>query len=319
MRALITGAAGMYGITLTRRLLRDDPGASVVAVDDFSRAFPGGEPLTPEVEAGKPITIVKRDYADLSTRELEHWAPDVIVHFAARVSVPESMDVPHAYFAANEAGTFRFAHAVAAMRRPPLLIYASSPEVYGAPTRTPMDEDHPMRPVTVYAVSKAASELHCMALHRWWGHPVIVIRNFNTFGPHQNVDGYPAVIATFVRRALRSQPLRLENGGRQTRDFMFVDDAVDAYARVIARGAALAGSVFNIGAGRERAIRDVARTVLDVTGSTSEAVLAPGRRADLPSLCADTRRIRKATGWRAATPFEEGLRRTAAWLRAVDR
>jgi len=318
MRALITGAAGMYGFNLTRRLLRDDPGASVVAVDDFSRHFPGGEPLTPEVEAGRPIEIARRDYADLTTAELDDWAPDVIVHFAARISVPESMDRPHAYFANNEAGTFRLAHAIADMRRPALLIYASSPEVYGPPIHVPMNENHPLRPVTVYAVTKAACEMHCLALNRWWGHPVVVIRNFNTFGPHQNLQGYPAVTVAFARRALRGQPLHLENGGRQTRDFMFIDDAVDAYARVIARGSSLAGSVFNIGTGRETSIRQVAQTVLAVTGSDSEIAETSGRRTDLPALCADASRIRQATGWVPVTPFEEGMRRTADWLRAVD-
>ncbi|MDE2901606.1 MAG: GDP-mannose 4,6-dehydratase [Chloroflexota bacterium] len=319
MRALITGAAGMYGFNLTRRLLREDPGASVVAVDDFSRHFPGGEPLTSEAEAGQAVEIVRRDFAGLTTAELNDWAPDVIVHFAARISVPESMERPHAYFANNEAGTFRFAHAIAEMTRPPLLIYASSPEVYGPPVQVPMDEDHPLRPVTVYAVSKAACEMHCLALNRWWGHPVVVIRNFNTFGPHQNIVGYPAVTVAFARRALRGEPLLLENGGRQTRDFMFVDDAVDAYARVIRKGAALAGSVFNIGTGLETSILDVARTVLAVTGSDSEIVETPGRRTDLPALRADVARIHEATGWRPVTTFEEGMRRTVDWLRAVDR
>ena len=318
MRALITGAAGMYGFNLTRRLLRGDPDASVVAVDDFSRHFPGGEPLTPEVEAGRALEIVCRDYADLTTDELNAWAPDVIVHFAARISVPESMERPHAYFANNEAGTFRFAHAIADLTHPPLLIYASSPEVYGPPVRVPMDEDHPLRPVTVYAVSKAACEMHCLALNRWWGHPVVVIRNFNTFGPHQNIQGYPAVTVAFARRALRGEPLPLENGGRQTRDFMFIDDAVEAYARVVERGAALAGSVFNIGTGRETSIREVAQTVLAVTGSDSEIVETPGRRTDLPALRADATRIRKATGWKPVTPFDEGMRRTVDWLRTVD-
>ena len=317
MRALITGAAGMYGFNLTRRLLDDIPGASVVAVDDFSRAFPGGEPLTPVAEAGKAIEIVRRDYADLTTAELNGWAPDVVVHFAARISVPESMERPHAYFANNEVGTFRFAHAIADMTRPPLLVYASSPEVYGPPLRVPMDEDHPLRPVTVYAVTKAACEMHCLALNRWWGHPVVVIRNFNTFGPHQNIKGYPAVTVAFARRALRGEPLLLENGGRQTRDFMFIDDAVNAYARVIEKGAALAGSVFNIGTGRETSIREVAQTVLAVTGSNSEIVATSGRRTDLPALCADAKRIRQATGWAPVTPFEDGMRRTVDWLRAV--
>ena len=236
MRVLITGAAGMYGITLTRRLLADDPRAEVIGVDNFSRQYPGQDPLTVEAARCDRLTVEPGDFADLSTERLEAMAPDAVVHYAARISVPESMDDPAGYFAGNEQGTFRFAHAIAGMRRPPLLIYASSPEVYGAPVHVPMDEWHPLQPRSVYAASKVAGEMHCLAIHRWWGHPVVVLRNFNTFGPHQNLVGYPAVIPAFIVRALRGEPLRVEGGGTQTRDFMYIDDAVDAYARVLAAG-----------------------------------------------------------------------------------
>ncbi|MBH39599.1 MAG: nucleoside-diphosphate sugar epimerase [Chloroflexi bacterium] len=318
MRALITGAAGMYGTALIRRLLGGQPEVSIIAVDDFSRNFPGENPLAAISHEGWAIEVVQRDYAELTTDELERWSPDVVVHFAARISVPESMDDPHGYFQNNEIGTFRFAHAIAGMANPPLLIYASSPEVYGVPVRVPMSEDHPLHPVTVYAATKAASEMHCMALHRWWGHPVVVIRNFNTFGPHQNIDGHAAVLVTFARRALLGEPLQLENGGHQTRDFMFVEDAVDAYVRVIEKGKVLAGSTFNIGTGQETSIREVAQTVVSLSKSASEIVDVPGRPADLPALCADASRIRAVTGWVPRTPFEDGVRRTLEWLRAID-
>ena len=150
------------------------------------------------------------------------------------------------------------------------------------------------------------------------GHPVVVIRNFNTFGPHQNLVGYPAVIPAFIVRALRGEPLRVEGGGTQTRDFMYIDDAVDAYARVLAAGPRLAGSVFNIGTGQETSIRDLAEIIVGVTGSTSAVEVMPGRRSDLPALCADTGRIERELGWRAETPLATGIARMADWLREVD-
>jgi UDP-glucose 4-epimerase len=307
----------MYGIGLARRVLADDPSASVVAVDDFSRHYPGGEPLTAEARRTGRIEVVPTDYGELTTADLERHAPDAVVHLAARISVPESMRDPEGYFRNNEMGTFRFVHAVAGMSQPPLLVYASSPEVYGAPVRVPMDEDHPFQPRTVYAVTKAASELHCTALHRWRGLPVVVIRNFNTYGPYQNLAGYPAVIPAFVSRALEDEPLRLEGGGTQTRDFMFIDDAVDAYARVLAAGPELAGSVFNIGTGTQTSIRSLAETVIRVTGSHSELVVTQERRSDLPALCADISRIKVALGWQPRTGLEEGIARMADWLRSV--
>jgi UDP-glucose 4-epimerase len=308
----------MYGVHLTRQVLAGDPGTSVVAVDDFSRRYPGGEPLSAIAQRDARLQIVRADFAGLSSTDLDAYGPDVVVHYAARISVPESMDEPAGYFANNEAGTFHFAHAVAGMRRPPLLVYASSPEVYGAPLQVPMNEDHPLRPKTVYAVTKLAAEMHCMALHRWWGHPVVVIRNFNTYGPHQNLEGYPAVIPAFIRLALAGQPLRLEGGGEQTRDFLYVEDAVRAYALVLAQGADLAGSIFNIGTGVQTSIRALAETVLRVTGSTSELIVRESRRSDLPALCADIGRIQAALGWAPQVALEDGIRRLADWLRRVN-
>lgn len=317
MRVLITGAAGMYGIGITRRVLVGDRHSTVIAVENFSRHYPGGEPLSREAAATDRIEVVREDFARLSSSDLERLTPDAIVHLAARISVPESMDEPEAYFNNNELGTFRFAHAVAGMRRPPLLIYASSPEVYGTPIRIPMDEDHPFNAKTAYAATKAAAELHCMVLHRWWGHPVVVIRNFNTYGPHQNLAGYPAVVPTFVTRALHNRPLGLEDGGGQTRDFLYIDDAVDAYMRVLDAGRELSGSIFNIGTGRQTSIRELAETVIRVTGSSSPLEDAQARRSDLPALCADIRRIREAVGWTPTTPLDVGIGRLADWLRAV--
>ncbi len=308
----------MYGITLIRRLLRDEPAASIVAVDDFSRSYPGGEPLTAEAERSGRIQVLRSDYADISSADIDRLALQAVVHFAARISVPESMRDPHGYFQNNEAGTFRFAHAVAGARRPPLLVYASSPEVYGAPVRVPMDEDHPLHPRTVYAVSKAAGEMHCLALHRWWGHPVVILRNFNTYGPHQNLAGYPAVIPTFIQRALRGEPLRLEGGGAQTRDFVYVDDAVDAYYRALLKGPALAGAVLNIGTGVQTSIRTLAETVRRVTSSRSSVEVSRARLSDLPALCADTTRIRSELGWAPRVSLETGIARTAEWLRAAQ-
>jgi len=314
MRVLITGAAGMYGITLTRRLLAEYSHVEVIGVDDFSRDYHGSDPLTVEAEQSPRLTIQRGDFAALSTERLEDLRPDAVVHYAARISVPESMDYPSSYFSNNEDGTFRLAHAIAGMRRPPTLIYASSPEVYGAPVRVPMDESHPLQPRSVYAATKVACEMHCLAIYRWWGHPVVVIRNFNTFGPYQNLAGYPAVIPSFITRALRNEPLRVEGDGTQTRDFMYVDDAVDAYVRVLMAGPRLAGSVFNIGTGRQTSIYEVAEVVVSATNSKSAIEVSPGRRSDLPALCADTGRIEHELGWRAVTSLEAGIVRMAAWL-----
>jgi len=315
MKILITGARGLYGVHLIDLLVKKKNVAAIFALDNNSRRSLTEDPFIKSEEFHRKVEIISMNYQDLDTHKLNQLDCDVIVHLAAYVSIDESMVEPYEYFRNNETGTFDFMQAVINTIKKPLFIYASSPEVYGNPRYTPMDEKHPLRPRSVYAATKLASEKHCMVMFEWYNYPVISIRNFNTFGENQNVWGYPAVIPLFIEKALKGETLVVHDEGKQNRDFLYVEDAVRAYEAIIDSGHKYVGEEFNIGTGQQTTIEELAQMILRLTGSKSEIKYAKGRIGDLHGLCAGIKKIKEAVGWQPRIGLEEGLKRTIKWFK----
>ena len=315
MKVLVTGAAGLYGVHLVDALVQRPDIDVVYGVDNFSRNFFDLDPFIQSPGHAAKFKLIRGWFQDMSVEMVQRLDLDVVVHLAASVSIPESMESPEEYFLNNEYATFRFVHTLAKLKKRPALIYASSPEVYGNPKYTPMDIDHPLYPRSVYAVTKLASEKHCRAIYEWYNYPVVIIRNFNTFGENQNIWGYTAVVPMFIMRALRNEPIEIHGDGSQTRDFMYVKNAVAAYVAAISRAHELSGSIFNIGSGQQLSILDLAKTVIRLTGSQSRIVNCPSRLADIFALHADITETQSVLGWAPTYTFEQGLDRTISWYR----
>jgi len=315
MRVLITGAAGLYGVHLTDELVKRADVSRVFGLDNFSRSYFEKNPFIKSAGFKSKFELVQRDFCELTAHELDKFDLDAVIHLAAFISIPESMEREEEYFHNNEYGTFRLMQALLRTKKWPAMVYASSPEVYGNPIYTPMDIHHPMLPRSVYAVTKLAAEKHCRAMYQWYKYPVTIIRNFNTFGENQDISGNAGVISSFILRALKNEPLIIHDSGEQTRDFQYVKDAVRAYSLVLQKGNPCAGEVFNIGTGIQTSIKGLARQITELAGSSSEIRTQPGRKADLMSLEADYSEIQKKAGWRPQFTLEEGLRRTINWYR----
>lgn len=313
MRLIITGAAGLYGVHMVNALANAEYVEKIIGVDDFSRNFLAETVFTgPNVQK---FELVKMDYANLDKKKIDELRPDVVVHLAASVSIPESMDDPWKYFKNNEEGTFKLTQNLLASKAQPTLIYASSPEVYGNPKYVPMDENHPLNPTSTYAVTKLACEKHCMSMWEWYKYPVTVIRNFNTYGENQNLWGYSAVIPAFIQNALKGEALTIDGDGKQTRDFMYVADAVNAYKMVIENPRASKGETFNIGTGTDTSINNLADSILSMTGSKSKIVHRDARLGDLRALRANIEHIKSKLGWDPTVTMEEGLQKTIQWYK----
>jgi len=317
MRVLITGAAGLYGIHLVDALVRRPDISSIIGVDDFSRQFFQKDPFIKSEGFDKKFTLIRKKFYDLTIEELDEMDLDVIVHLAAHISIPESMEQANEYFKNNEWGTFRLMQTLVRTKSWPLIIYASSPEVYGNPIYTPMDINHPMLPRSIYAVTKLAAEKHCKAMHEWYKYPVVVIRNFNTFGENQDISDHSGVISKFIRDALNNRPIIIHDSGEQTRDFQYVEDAVRAYSLVITKDKRFSGDVFNIGTNKQTSIKNLAHMIKELTGSSSTIDNQPGRSADLMSLEADYSIIHQKTGWEPKVSLQDGLERTIRWYRQL--
>lgn len=315
MRVLVTGAAGLLGVHLTDLLVRREDISEVIGVDNYSREFLHNPPFITSEHSEKKFRLIKSDYEDIETSLLNKLEPDVVVHLAAFVSIPESMEKPFEYFYNNEFGTFRFVQNIFRAKNQPALIYASSPEVYGNPRYVPMDEEHPLHPRSTYSVTKLAAEKHCMSLFEWYGYPVAVIRNFNTYGENQNLWAYAGVITSLINSALSGEPLAIHGDGTQTRDFLYVKDNVRAYSLLINKVDKLKGEVFNIGTGKQTSINELANMIKRLTNSDSKIIHTKARPGDLVALCADCSKIKEKLGWEPKFTLSEGLKKTISWYR----
>jgi UDP-glucose 4-epimerase len=198
------------------------------------------------------------------------------------------------------------------------VVHVSSSEVYGDAVTSPMTEDHPTRPHTVYGAGKLAGEAYAMALHRTHGLDVVVIRPFNAYGPRSHAEGDSGeVIPRFVVQALRGQPLTVFGSGDQTRDFTHVHDTAATIARAAVRRG-LAGRVFNVGSGREISVNDLAETVRCMIGSTSEIEHVGARPGDVARLIADSAAARRELGHRETVPLQSGLADLVGRITALD-
>ena len=322
MKILVTGSSGFYGSHLIDLLLKETD-AEIYGVDNLHRLedFPVDpfEIIEDKEKFNERFVNWEMDYRDLKAEKIDEVGIDTIIHLAALVSIPESMQKPMEYFESNEKGTFSLCQELLKTKSKPFLIYASSPEVYGNPVYTPMDTDHPCRPRSFYAATKLAAEKQCMVLHEWYKYPVSVIRNFNTYGENQSNSyrGYAAVVPEFVTRSLKNENIKIHGNGKQTRDLMYVKDAVEAYVRVMKEREKTQGEVFNIGTGIQTSILDLAKKIMEISGSSSELVYESERAADLERLEADCSKTEKLLKWKPEYTIDKGLDITISWFKKL--
>lgn len=315
--ALVTGGGGFIGSHLVRRLLRE--GHSVRVLDNFATGRRENlEQVLDDVE------LVE---GDLQSYERVHNAVrgcEVAFHLGALPSVPRSIQDPLTSNATNVVGTLNVLLAARdeGVRR---VVYASSSSTYGASAELPKREDmHPL-PIAPYAVSKLAAEGYCRAFHEVYGLETVALRYFNVFGPGQDPQSqYAAVIPNFITAALAGSPPVVHGDGEQSRDFTYVDNAVDANL-LAAEAAGAAGEAFNVACGERISLNEIVARLAALTGKEIEAVHTDPRPGDVRHSLADISKAREVLGFEPAVDFEEGLRRTFAsyeeqWQReALDR
>jgi UDP-glucose 4-epimerase len=308
MKALVTGAAGFIGSTLSGSLLAS--GADVVGLDCFTDYY-GRDIKTSNLAplvAQRKFRFVE---GALQTAPLESLLEGIthVFHLAAQAGVRGSWGPQFAsYTSHNVDGTQRLLEA--AKGRPlHRLVYASSSSVYGDLAPVPMREDARVQPVSPYGVTKLAAEHLCQLYEANYGVPTVSLRYFTVYGPRQRPDmGFHR----FIRAALTGQPITLYGDGEQTRDFTFVDDAVAATRAAGDRGRP--GGVYNIGGGSRVTINHVLDLIARRTGRTLDIRRQPAEKGDMRDTWADTSRAQADLGFRPATPLETGIAAECEWL-----
>ena len=309
MRALVTGAAGFIGSTLVDRLISD--GHTVIGVDDLSSGRMGNldRARSHDAFAFVEADIVTADLIGL----LAEAKPEVVYHLAAQIDVRRSVSDPQFDATVNVVGTVRVAEAarLAGVRK--VVDTSSGGSVYGAPRNYPTSETAPTDPASPYAASKIAGEIYLNTFRNLHGMDCSHIAPSNVYGPRQDPHGEAGVVAIFVKALLAGQPTVVFGDGSNTRDYVFVDDVVDAFVR--ASGSPGSGQRFNIGTGVETSDRKLHSVVAGVIGAPDEPQSAPSRLGDLKRSCLDARKAEMVLSWRAAVRLEDGVRRTVEYFR----
>lgn len=310
MRALVTGAAGFIGSTLVDRLLAD--GHSVVGVDDLS----SGRLVNLDAARGADtFEFVEADIvgADLVAL-LADARPEVVFHLAAQIDVRRSVADPEHDAAVNVVGTVRLAEAARRSGVRKVVHTSSGGSIYGVPQQYPTSEETLPDPASPYAASKLSGEVYLNTFRHLYGMDCSHIAPANVYGPRQDPHGEAGVVAIFVKAMLAGEPTKIYGDGSNTRDYVFVDDVVDAF--VCASGAAGGGQRFNIGTGVETSDRKLHSVVAAAVGAPDEPRIEPARLGDLRRSCLDPRRAEVVLSWRPKVDLEAGVARTVEYFRA---
>ncbi|HEC21757.1 MAG TPA: NAD-dependent epimerase/dehydratase family protein [Chloroflexi bacterium] len=297
MRFLVTGGAGFLGSALANRLARD--GHEVRVIDNLT----AGDPT----QLDSRVLFTRGDVADIPKLWTLLQDVDCVYHLAARVSVPQSIMYPRDYNHDNVGGTVSLMEAMrdAGVKR---VVLASSGAVYGSQAEQPLREDMIPDPDSPYAVSKVAAEIYVRTIGKLWGIETVSLRIFNAYGPGQQLPASHApVIPRFLKAALSGASLVIFGDGEQTRDFVYVDDVVDALVAA-STAPGVDRQVINVGSGTETSINDLVAAIERVVGRELEPIYNTGQEGGVRRMCADLRRASELLGFRPRVSLEEGLR-----------
>lgn len=314
-RVMITGGLGFIGSNLARRLVELD--AEVLLVDSLISDYGGNRFNIDGIEGRLRVNIA--DVRQESTMNYLVRDREVIFNLAGQVSHIDSMRDPQTDLEINCRSQLTILEACRRNNPQAKVVFAGTRQVYGRPDYLPVDERHLVRPADVNGINKAAGEYYHLLYNNVFGVRACSLRLTNVYGPRQlirhNRQGF---IGWFIRLAIEGREIQIYGDGSQLRDFVYVDDAADAFLRAGASDQSN-GEVFNVGGLEPIAHRDLADTLLKVTGAGSVRYVEwpPEKKViDIGSFYADSRKIAATLGWQPRVSIADGLRRTVEFYRA---
>jgi nucleoside-diphosphate-sugar epimerase len=298
MKILVTGGAGFIGSHLVDKLVKDH---EVVILDDFSA---GNESFVPQ-----DATVERVDILDWKKVEssFESFKPEAVFHLAALIDIrSEFSDSRH--YATDSMNILQWSkkHGVKQF------IYASSAAVYGDNTNFPLKESEPYAPTSAYGKSKMHFEEHLVSEHRKDHMKTVVLRYANVYGPRQGTVGEGGVIAVFSKQSMGGGPLTINGDGEQTRDFVYVDDIVDANIRALA--STKKSAVYNVSTTHETSINELAEELLSISQKNVKVEHADAVKGEVLRSSLDNTKIKKELNWKPQTNIKTGLTRTWEWF-----
>jgi len=310
-RCLVTGGLGFIGSNVARRLAW--LGAHVTVIDNRS---PGQGANDFNLDGVSGIEVIVADIGDEDAALGAVQGQDYVFNLAGKSSHTDVLESPYADMEANVRAQLVFLEAVRREAPQARVVYASTRSVYGAVRTRPVNEDHPFLPTEVNSADKAAGDLYHLAYAHSHGLSTVSLRLTNIYGPRMLLaHSRQGFINWFVRLAVEGKSIRLYGDGGQQRDMLYVDDTVDAFLQAgLAKD--VSGAAFNIGSGAGSPLREIAETLVQITGRGSvEYVPFPdeAKRVEIGDYITDTTRSTERLGWTASTPLLEGLQHTVEY------
>lgn len=312
MHTVVTGGAGFIGSTLVDRLLAE--GHSVEVIDNHwsGRA----ENLESARERhGDRLVVHHLDVRDPGVVDVfAHRPPEVVFHLAAQADVRVSVARPLFDADVNIMGSLNVLEAARRCGTRKVVVASSGGTIYGepAPEALPVDETHPQHPVSPYGVAKKVVDDYLHAFRVLHGLDFVALALANVYGPRQDPHGEAGVVAIFAGRLLAGEPCTVFGDGEQTRDFVYVDDVVDAFVRAAHRGT---GVLCNVGTGVETSVNRLYGAMASAAGVTAPALHAPARVGELARSALDPGRAGRELDWRPTTDLDTGTRLVLDWFR----
>ncbi len=308
MRVLVTGGAGFIGSSLVDRLLAE--GHDVVALDDLST---GTLDNLSDARARRRFSFVRGDITDGGLPDVvTAAAPDVVFHLAARTGPRASIRDPVEDARRNVLGTVNLLEAARASGARKVVFASSGGAIYGNAARQPVSERVGADPLSPYGAAKISGEIYLGMYRKLYGVRTATLALGNVYGPRQEPDDDTGVVATFCAAMARREPTTIFGDGTNARDFVFVDDVVDAFVRAAEKPCD--GRRFNVGSGIATSVRQLHALVAELACRADEPRFADGRLGEWHGVALDVSSARHGLGWEPFTPLREGVSRTLAWV-----
>lgn len=302
--ALVTGGAGFIGSNLVDRLLGD--GYAVEVVDDLSRGS-----LTNLAQAADRVALHEMDVRSPDLRAVFASArPEIVMHLAAQIDVRVSVADPGLDADINILGSLNVLEHAREIGARKVLVASSGGCIYGEDQLLPIPESAVGVPASPYGISKKVLGDYLAFYRSVHGMDSAIMALSNVYGPRQDPHGEAGVVAIFLKAMLEDRPTTIYGDGSQTRDFVYVGDVADAFARAIEAGA----GIYNIGTGVETSVLELWRACAAATGYEGEPRFAPARAGELARNALDSTRARTELGWRPQVDLQDGIARTAEFI-----
>jgi UDP-glucose 4-epimerase len=308
-RILITGGLGFIGSSIAQRAVA--LGGEVTLLDACIEPYGWNETNIREIR--HQVRLIKGDVRDRILIESYVRKADIVFHMAAQVGREISMEQPFLDTEINCSGTLNILESARSMKVPPKIIFSGSRGQAGEPRYLPVDEAHPDHPTDIYGINKLAAEQYCLLYHYIYGLPVTSLRLNNVYGPRcQMHAGFYGILNWFISNVMQGKPITVYGDGSQTRDYVYIDDVVDAFIRAAAEKSTN-GQMYYVGSGTETVFMDMVHEVIRAVGK-GEIVYVPfpesRERIDIKRFVVSTEKLHQATGWSNQTDLRTGMEKT---------